>query len=201
MPTIKEATALAKLLKALSSKDLAALLSKNNFSMYNAVEKNLLGNKGAKNKGEGEGDIISNILGKDGTDSVSSYTSDKPTDIAYNVLHSAGTVADTAANAIGSKNEIFSRALLAAADAAQGAQATNDYGNILSALMQLPAASLAARGVGQKIIGKGTDRLLSNLADDMRTTDLRNKNIQLMQNEHVPGEFFTANTRLQKAAK
>lgn len=199
MPTIKEAIALAKLLKALSSKDLAALLSKNNFSMYNAVEKNLLGNKGAKNKGEG--DIISNILGKDDTNSVSSYTSDKPTDIAYNVLHSAGTVADTAANVIGSKNEIFSRALLAAADAAQGAQATNDYGNILSALMQLPAASLAARGVGQKIIGKGTDRLLSNLADDMRTTDLRNKNIQLMQNEHVPGEFFTANTRLQKAAK
>ena len=199
MPTIKEATALAKLLKALSNKDLAALLSKNNFSMYNAVEKNLLGNKGAKNKGEG--DIISNILGKDDTNSVSSYTSDKPTDIAYNVLHSAGTVADTAANVIGSKNEMFSRALLAAADAAQGAQATNDYGNILSALMQLPAASLAARGVGQKIIGKGTDRLLSNLADDMRTTDLRNKNIQLMQNEHVPGEFFTANTRLQKAAK
>lgn len=199
MPTIKEATALAKLLKALSSKDLAALLSKNNFSMYNAVEKNLLGNKGAKNKGEG--DTISNILGKDDTNSMSSYTSDKPTDIAYNVLHSAGTVADTAANVIGSKNEIFSRALLAAADAAQGAQATNDYGNILSALMQLPAASLAARGVGQKIIGKGTDRLLSNLADDMRTTDLRNKNIQLMQNEHVPGEFFTANARLQKAAK
>lgn len=199
MPTIKEATALAKLLKALSSKDLAALLSKNNFSMYNAVEKNLLGNKGAKNKGEGG--IISNILGKDDTNSMSSYTSDKPTDIAYNVLHSAGTVADTAANVIGSKNEIFSRALLAAADAAQGAQATNDYGNILSALMQLPAASLAARGVGQKIIGKGTDRLLSNLADDMRTTDLRNKNIQLMQNEHVPGEFFTANARLQKAAK
>ena len=199
MPTIKEATALAKLLKALSSKDLAALLSKNNFSMYNAVEKNLLGNKGAKNKGEGG--IISNILGKDDTNSMSSYTSDKPTDIAYNVLHSAGTVADTAANVIGSKNEIFSRALLAAADAAQGAQATNDYGNILSALMQLPAASLAARGVGQKIIGKGTDRLLSNLADDMRTTDLRNKNIQLMQNERVPGEFFTANARLQKAAK
>ena len=199
MPTIKEATALAKLLKALSSKDLAEKKKKNNFSMYNAVEKNLLGNKGAKNKGEG--DIISNILGKDDTNSVSSYTSDKPTDIAYNVLHSAGTVADTAANVIGSKNEIFSRALLAAADAAQGAQATNDYGNILSALMQLPAASLAARGVGQKIIGKGTDRLLSNLADDMRTTDLRNKNIQLMQNEHVPGEFFTANTRLQKAAK
>ena len=199
MPTIKAAMTLAKLLRSLSIKDLATLLSKNNFSMYNVVEKNLLGSKGIKDKGEGG--VISSILGKDVVNSASSYVSDKPTDIAYNVLHSAGTVADTAANIIGSKNEIFSRALLAAADAAQGAQATNDYGNILSALMQLPAASLAARGVGQKLVGKGADKVLSDIANDMRATDIRNKNIQLMQNEQVPGEFFTANARLQKATK
>ena len=189
--TAKEAKMLAKvLLGSFKVNDLASILQKfdlKDFTLPGTNSQMPIPSGG--NTGNG-GSIDPALL--------KSYQSSPVKDMFYNALNVAGTGFNTAGNIYGTKNDLLAKALLAAAQQAVPAQQAQIYGNPLSAMMQLPALALMARGKAQQYLGEGINKMTSDVARDLRDTERYNKAIKMQLEQSPNNAYWNAQIQQQK---